>query len=154
MSGGFRPPALRYLILLVLAAIALSGCSLLRGPQEAPITEAVQLPAAEAPTIVYQDPLDQLRAFLGADGLFYTMLDAEYPAQRTLIQFFSGENVSYERVFSYLDAALKDTTMFTNSVATELNTWDTNALTMSFPSQFSAPYVVTNTVNVGDITIG
>ncbi|RFU48086.1 PRC-barrel domain-containing protein [Paraburkholderia sp. DHOC27] len=41
MSGGFRPPALRYLILLVLAAIALSGCSLLRGPQEAPITEAV-----------------------------------------------------------------------------------------------------------------
>jgi hypothetical protein len=41
MSGGFRRPAFRYPILLVLAAVALSGCSLLRGPQQAPITEAV-----------------------------------------------------------------------------------------------------------------
>ncbi|MEW6344602.1 MAG: PRC-barrel domain-containing protein [Paraburkholderia sp.] len=41
MSGGFPRPACRYPILLVLAAIALSGCSLLRGPQQAPITEAV-----------------------------------------------------------------------------------------------------------------
>jgi hypothetical protein len=51
MSGGFRPPALRYLILLVLAAAALSGCSLLRGPQQAPITEAVPVlvgPASNA----------------------------------------------------------------------------------------------------------
>jgi hypothetical protein len=51
MRGGFRRPALRYPILLVLAAIALSGCSLLRGPQEAPITEAVPVlvgPASNA----------------------------------------------------------------------------------------------------------
>lgn len=41
MSGGFPRPAFRYPILLVLAAMALSGCSLLRGPQQAPITEAV-----------------------------------------------------------------------------------------------------------------
>jgi hypothetical protein len=41
MSGGFPRPACRYPILLVLAALALSGCSLLRGPQQAPITEAV-----------------------------------------------------------------------------------------------------------------
>lgn len=41
MSGGFPRPACRYPILLILAAMALSGCSLLRGPQQAPITEAV-----------------------------------------------------------------------------------------------------------------
>jgi hypothetical protein len=41
MSGGFPRPACRYPVLLVLAALALSGCSLLRGPQQAPITEAV-----------------------------------------------------------------------------------------------------------------
>jgi hypothetical protein len=60
MSGGFpRPafpafstfPTFTYRILLVLAAIALSGCGLLRGPQQAPITEAVPVlvePASSA----------------------------------------------------------------------------------------------------------
>jgi hypothetical protein len=57
MSGGFprsafcAPPAFRYLILVVLAALALPGCSLLRGPQQAPITEAVPVlvePASSA----------------------------------------------------------------------------------------------------------
>lgn len=51
MSGGFPRPAFRYPIVLVLAAIALSGCSLLRGPQQAPITEAVPVfvePASNA----------------------------------------------------------------------------------------------------------
>lgn len=117
-------------------------------PDEAALT-GVQLPSAEAPSIAYQDPLDQLRGFLSANGLFYTMLNAQYPAQRTLIQFLSGENVSYERVFSYLDSALKDTTLFTNSVANTLNGWDTNSLTLSFPSQYSGPSVVSNTVYVG-----
>jgi PRC-barrel domain len=56
MSGGFRRPALRYPILLVLAAIALSGCSLLRGPQQAPITEAVPDLVGPASTALVAGP--------------------------------------------------------------------------------------------------
>lgn len=66
MTGGFprsafsappASPAFRYLILLVLAAIALSGCSLLRGPQQAPISEAVpELVGAASSTLVAGPP--------------------------------------------------------------------------------------------------
>jgi hypothetical protein len=58
MSGGFLRPACRYPILLVLAAIALSGCSsLLRGPQQAPITEAVPvLVSPDGSTLVAGPP--------------------------------------------------------------------------------------------------
>jgi len=77
MSGGFPRPALpafpaslalRYPILIVLAAAALSGCSLLRGPQQAPITEAVPVllvePASSAlvagppETVVQTEPAE------------------------------------------------------------------------------------------------
>ena len=40
---------------------------------------AVQLPAAEAPSIAYQDPLDQPRAFLSSSGIFYTFLAPTTP---------------------------------------------------------------------------
>ena len=57
MRGGIRRPAFRYLILLVLAAVALSGCSLLRGPQQAPITEAVPvLVSPDGSTLVASPP--------------------------------------------------------------------------------------------------
>ncbi|MGF6724904.1 hypothetical protein P3T43_004273 [Paraburkholderia sp. GAS41] len=57
MSGGFPRPACRYPILLVLAAMALSGCSLLRGPQQAPITEAVPvLVSPDGSTLVAGPP--------------------------------------------------------------------------------------------------
>jgi hypothetical protein len=57
MSGGFPRPAFRYPILLVLAAMALSGCSLLRGPQQAPITEAVPvLVSPDGSTLVAGPP--------------------------------------------------------------------------------------------------
>ena len=57
MSGGFLRPACRYPILLVLAAMALSGCSLLRGPQQAPITEAVPvLVSPDGSTLVAGPP--------------------------------------------------------------------------------------------------
>ena len=57
MRGGFRRPAFRYTILLVLAALALSGCSLLRGPQQAPITEAVPvLVSPDGSTLVAGPP--------------------------------------------------------------------------------------------------
>jgi outer membrane biosynthesis protein TonB len=57
MSGGFPRPAFRYPFLLVLAAMALSGCSLLRGPQQAPITEAVPvLVSPDGSTLVAGPP--------------------------------------------------------------------------------------------------
>jgi hypothetical protein len=111
---------------------------------------AVQLPAAEAPSIAYQDPLDQPRAFLDSDGLFYTFLSADYPAQRTLIQFLQGSQVSYERVFSWLDIGIKTNALFADSVATNLDSWDPAGLDLSFASIYTAPYIFTNTVNVGD----
>jgi hypothetical protein len=110
---------------------------------------AVQLPEAEAPSIAYQDPLDQPRAFLGSDGLFYTLLSTNYPAHRALIQFLQGSAVSYERVFSFLDLGIKDNALFAQSVATNLDAWDTNNLDLSFASLYSAPYAFTNTVSVG-----
>src|SRR5205807_447182 len=69
---------------------------------------AVQLPASEAPSIAYQDsfPGNASPAFLNS-GLFYTFLTPDQPAHRTLLQFFSGNNVAYERVFSWLDYGLK-----------------------------------------------
>jgi hypothetical protein len=111
---------------------------------------SVQLPASEAPSIAYQDDPSNPRAFLSSSGVFYTFLDQAYPAHRTLIQFLSGNNVAYERVFSWLDSGLKANSQFAASVATNLNYWDTNGLTFHFPNNTIVPYVYTNTVHVGD----
>jgi sporulation protein YlmC with PRC-barrel domain len=53
MSGGFSRPAWRLLILAVFALFALSGCSLLWGPQQAPIVDATVMPVepASAPVV-------------------------------------------------------------------------------------------------------
>lgn len=67
---------------------------------------AIQLTAQDIPVIEYQDPLDQPRATLTGDYRFYTYLDAAYPAHRTLLRYTAGNNVFFERVFSWLDAGL------------------------------------------------
>jgi hypothetical protein len=110
---------------------------------------SVQLPAAEAPTIAYQDPLDQPRAFLSSSGVFYTFLSTNYPAHRTLIQFLQNGEVSYERVFSFLDIGIKNSALFTGSVATNLDAWDPINQDLAFASIYTAPYAFTNTVSVG-----
>jgi sporulation protein YlmC with PRC-barrel domain len=53
MSGGFSRPAWRLLLLAWFAMLALSGCSLLRGPQQAPIVDATVIPVepASAPVV-------------------------------------------------------------------------------------------------------
>jgi hypothetical protein len=86
-------------------------------PAEAALT-GVQLPPGEVPTIPYQDDPNNPRAII-VNGLFYTYLDPSFPAHRSLLQFLSGNNVAYERVFSWLDANLQATN-FAGSVATNL----------------------------------
>ena len=113
---------------------------------------SVQLPISEAPTIAYQD-FDSLvpnLAQLPSSGLFYTLLDLDHPAHRTLLQFISGGNVAYERVFSWLDWGLENNALLANSIATNLSAWNSNTLTLNFSNPANTPYVITNTVNVGD----
>jgi len=116
---------------------------------EAALT-GVQLPPSESPTIDYQDPLDTPRATLTPTDLFYTRLSPAYPAQRALLRFNSGNNVSFERVFSLLDTALQTNFLFIGSVATNLTGWNSTNLVFNFPSPSVVPYVVSNTVNVGE----
>ena len=118
---------------------------------------AVKLPASEAPSIAYQDVFtNRSPASLDSSGNFYTYLDLGHPAHRTLIQFLSGNQVFYERVFSWLDFALTTNSLLAGSVATNLTAWvtTTNGGIVNSSLQFSnspaAPYVITNTVNVGD----
>ncbi|MBT5620023.1 MAG: hypothetical protein HOJ65_04550, partial [Verrucomicrobia bacterium] len=68
---------------------------------------AVKLPLGNVPFIQYQDPLDRPRAHLSPTYEFYTELDANYPQHRTLLRFSSGENIYFERVFSWLESGLK-----------------------------------------------
>jgi hypothetical protein len=69
---------------------------------------AVALPAENAPQIAYQDPLDQPRGKLTENFTYYSWLTPQYPAHRALLQFNSGENVRFERVFSWLDDSLRN----------------------------------------------
>ena len=117
------------------------------------IATAVQLPTDNVPFIDYQDPLDRPRAHLTPDYKFYTFLDATQPAHRALLRFQAGENVAFERVFSWLDTNLKTTNLL-GSVAMNLaevayyynypaaNTAYTNYLAQSAAYQANyAPYL-------------
>ena len=111
-------------------------------------TSAVLIDASGTPLLLYQDPLDQPRAFLDPDLQFYTYLTPAYPAHRTLLRYSKGERIYFERVFSWLDSNLKSST-WVGSVATNLNTWNPTNLTLTFPRQAEAPRVVAQTVDVG-----
>ena len=116
---------------------------------EAQLT-AVQLPTQNAPFIQYQDPLDQPRANLTPTFGFYTFLIPKYPAHRTLLRYTSGNQVAFERVFSWLDVGIKSNALFAGSVATNLTAWDPTNLVFNFgPQIYLNPYVITQTVNVG-----
>ncbi|MEI6342190.1 MAG: hypothetical protein WCR07_09540 [Verrucomicrobiota bacterium] len=80
---------------------------------------AVPLSPQNAPVIVYQDPLDRPRAKMTPDSKFYTYLDGSQPAHRSLLRFVVNDQVAFERVFSWLEDALRDQA-FAGSVATNL----------------------------------
>lgn len=110
---------------------------------------AITLPTQNAPTIEYQDPLDRPRAKLTEEFKFYTWLDEQYPAHRTLLRFSAGEDyVAFERVFSWLDASLK-TTNFAHSVAEQLNAWNPTNQVFNWPNEHAAPRVFSQVVEVG-----
>lgn len=117
---------------------------------------AVQLPANNVPQIAYQDPLDKPRAFITPDYHFYTWLDANYPAHRTLLQFTYNDQVRFERVFSWLDSAIDSQadqpTSLVGSVAADLPGWVSNAgiLQGDLSAAGLTPRYTSAVVNVGD----
>lgn len=84
---------------------------------------AVVLSTENAPVIEYQDPLDRPRAKLTETFKFFTWLDEAYPAHRTLLRFTAGDEIAFERVFSWLDTAVSHE----------------NSTLRSFYSDFSTP---------------
>jgi len=74
--------------------------------QEAEVT-AVQLPLENSPVLQYQDSLDIIRGFLNENFAYYTYLTPDQPQHRALIRYTSGNNVAFERVFSWLDSHLQ-----------------------------------------------
>lgn len=109
---------------------------------------AVTVPVENSPTIEYEDPTDAIRSKFTPDLKFYTYLDANYPALRTLIRYTSGDRVAFERVFSWLDVNLR-TTNFAGTVATELSAWNGGSGTFNFPDATKAPRFVNTTAWVG-----
>ncbi|MBK1875703.1 hypothetical protein [Pelagicoccus mobilis] len=119
---------------------------------------SVLLNGDEAPRIEYQDQLDQVRAKLTADNRFYTILDENFPAHRTLLRFISGNEVRFERVFSWLDTTLSpldsDDSFVAGSlgtsVAQQLDSYDPTSGKFTWPDESSIPYVFDMTVPVGE----
>ncbi len=109
---------------------------------------AIQVPVENTPTIEYEDPTDMIRSKLTPDLKFYTYLDSNYPALRTLIRYSSGDKVAFERVFSWLDRNLR-TTNFAGSVATELSAWDQGSGAFNFADPLKGPRVVDTYAWVG-----
>jgi len=151
--GGLQWPDLFVNYSLVWPADPAQYSHYLRPPvatqQQAAQTE-VQLDGTETPSIDYQDPLDQIRGFMTPGYAFYTWLSTNEPAHRALLRFNAGGNVRFERVFSWLDAGIKNNALLTGSVATNLAAWNPTNNELTFADNFVAPYVTNATVNVGD----
>ena len=104
------------------------------------IETAVALPTANVPMIAYQDPCDRPRAKLTPEYKFYTFLDQSVPAHRTLLQFISGENVAFERVFSWLDSSLRTTNFAGSAIALSLTSLSTYSDLLSrYNAQLTSP---------------
>jgi hypothetical protein len=68
-----------------------------------------------------------------------------------LLRYTSGENIAFERVFSWLNKSLDTPALLDGTVATTLSTWDPATLGFQWDSLIdSAPRVVNQTVDVGN----
>ena len=108
---------------------------------------AVALEAQSSPSLEYQDPLDRPRAQLTSDFHFYSYLDASQPVHRSLLRYISGDQVGFERVFSWYVGNLRSTNYAGNPVVTNLTAW--NGTTVVWPNPLQAPRVVRENVEVG-----
>ena len=126
---------------------------------------AVVLPAITIPNIDYQDPdkIDgDLRGHITGDYKYYSHLDTSCPAHRALIRFTAGNNVHYERVYSWLDDALKQDVSFAGSGVEDLGAWDSSAQTLNIadspkargyiPRQFCWPKITPPAGELGSVT--
>ncbi|NDC78970.1 MAG: hypothetical protein EBZ67_14050, partial [Chitinophagia bacterium] len=119
---------------------------------------AVWIDPANAPNIEYQDALDRPRAKFTPDFRFYTWLDASQPVHRTLLRFASGDNIGFERVFSWLDSSLRATNFVGGTISdgarniiTNLSAWVPERSRFEWPASgvLSAPRVLNATAPVG-----
>lgn len=113
---------------------------------EAQVT-SVLIEPENAPVIEYQDPLDQPRAKFTSDLRFYTHLNAANPAHRTLLRYTGGENIGFERVFSWLVDNLRTTNYASVPIVQTLSSW--NGTTLAWENELEAPRVVHATAEVG-----
>ncbi|MGK0238287.1 MAG: hypothetical protein ACI92G_001752 [Candidatus Pelagisphaera sp.] len=119
---------------------------------------AVQLNGEEVPLIDYQDPLDVDRAKISPGFKFYTWLSEAYPAHRTLLRFQSGNDIRFERVFSWLDGSLMPVDVngdfaagiLENSIATQLDSYDSGGKTFRWEDAAKVANTIEKTVYVGD----
>ena len=109
---------------------------------------AVQIPTENVPFLEYQDPLDRRRGDLTEEFKYYSHLDASQPVHRALLRLSSGENVAFERVFSWFDENLK-THNLANTIATNLSAWNPDRQSLSWPDHLTAPRYVQENIAVG-----
>lgn len=111
---------------------------------------AVPLTAEDVPFLEYQDPLDRPRAKLTPEYEFYTFLEPDHPAHRSLLRFISGDHVAFERVFSWLSPNLLEPGNFAgNPILSQLSAWNPTNQTLTWPDELTAPRIVTQDVDVG-----
>ncbi|MEN9676596.1 MAG: hypothetical protein RIS76_2492, partial [Verrucomicrobiota bacterium] len=117
---------------------------------------AVPLPTENAPSIQYQDKDRQgrIRAKLTDSFAFYSFLDPALPAHRSLLLYRSGEQIAFERVFSWLDESLKVPSTFAGTLATNLSSWNPSTTTFDWSAPNSAdrlnsPRIVDSVAPVG-----
>ncbi len=120
---------------------------------------AVAMPRGNSPLIEYQDREGDPRAKFTQDFRFYTFLDDDMAAHRTLLSFKSGTEVAFERVLSLRQTNL-EADSWGNTVAARLATWveffvEENGQTVSrhrmeWGEASRAPRLVSATVNVGE----
>lgn len=120
---------------------------------------SVRLNGTEAPSIPCQDLLPApYGAKLAENGLFYTYLDVVHPAHRSLLQFVHGDQVSYRRVFSWLDESVRSNagslsgsaSPFAGTVATNLVEWDSLHQQLVFNDAQIGPRYITQNISVGE----
>jgi len=127
---------------------------LVASPTEASET-AVPLPSLNAPSIVYQDRFTGPRAFITPDFHFYTFVDRSVPVHRTLLKYQANSAIYFERVYSWLDLALKTNALglhgglLAGTAVTNLSGWDGVGRVLRFPDVAVGPRVVHEIATVG-----